>query len=371
MTIEERILKQIENAFVLQNTFGRTVGDLPAIAKGIYQIVPESHRVLIPEAIEIHIRQSENFPTPADILKILGCVQSFDQTYYRRLLEKQKGGYIGWGEQEYIRAYEKNCQASIGMHPDIKAAHLQLEGRGPVLAIENSANPELVDSEHADPLFELFWDCCPKKTNKPETKKIFMAIVNGLHHEAEQTSAEEIIEGMQYFRSAMRDTEDQYIKPPSSWLNESGWLNEHKGTKRTKWGWWRGTCYFADWLCERFLERGESHLPTSGLRWDWITHGPPLGHPECILDKPYLLDPDKQQAYDAVLEMYKPYDQFEGQVQSLIDRFGLMEEHEKKAIERYSNEWEYHSSKQVKKENTLLPWQRYKEDDCNEAEEVM
>ncbi len=370
MTIEERILKKLENAFVLQNTFGRTVDELPFIAKGLLNIVPEGHREFIPDAIDVHIRNSQNFPTPADILQILGCVNKFDTTYYRRLLEKQRGGYISFSEQEYLRDYEKNARKMNGIHPDIKAAHLQIGGQSPTLVIENSSETDVVESDQAEPLFELFWHYCPKKINKPETKTIFMSIINGTHPQAEKTLPEEIVEGMQYFKTAMRGTEDQYIKTPSSWLNESGWLNEHKGTQKVKWGWWRR--FRSDyWIQESMKKRIDihvEHLKLCDVKWDWLNFGPPPGHPEFFLfsamtiaEKDLDYVPNDYVYVETIIEKYKPENRFESQAQNLINRFGLLAEGEKLEIDEFEVCSRHSLNDEIRK-NELLPWQKLKKD---------
>lgn len=346
MTIEERVLKQIENAFIMQNRFGRDAKELPFIAKGMFDIVPISHRELIPDAIEVHIRNSKDFPTPNDILEILGLVKKFDKSYYLRLLEKQRNFEASFSEIAYIKSYEENSRNTVDGHPDLRPSLAAIAGPGEMLGIENKITKDLPDDCDYGKMFEVFWMACPKKINEPKTKNKFLGIVYGEDLDIEQTSPDEIIEGVWYYKKVVKDQEDKYIKSPVNWLNESGWCDEHKGFTKPKWGWWR---MYSDveWLREHRQKHHmgielERHSEANDIKWNWHMFGPPPGHPECFL---FEVDPNLHKLLDGK--------RFDEQVRNLIARFGLLEEPDKKAIPEFSNPY------LDKAKNKLLPWQRY------------
>lgn len=349
MTIEERVLKQIENAFIMQNRFGRDAKELPFIAKGMFDIVPISHRELIPDAIEVHIRNSKDFPTPNDILEILGLVKKFDKSYYLRLLEKQRNFDASFTEISYIKSYEENSRKTVDGHPDLRSSLVAIARPGELLGIEDKITKDLLDDCDYEKMFELFWMACPKKINEPKTKNKFLGIVYGEDPDIEQTSPDEIIEGVWYYKKVVKDQEDKYIKSPVNWLNESGWCDEHKGFAKPKWGWWR-ILSDTEWLIEYYQKLSlrttlERHSEANDSKWNWLIFGPPPGHPECLL---FEVDPNLHKLLDGK--------GFDGQVQKLIDRFGLLEEKDKKAIPRFTK----HYSSESK--NELLPWQRYEDE---------
>lgn len=342
-------MDKLEKAFLLQDTFGRQIDDLKYIAKALIEYVPQSHHELIPDAIDAHIKTSERFPTPSHILEILGLVKKFDKTYYLRLLEKQRSFDASFSEIAYIKSYEENSMNVLDGHPDLRSSLAAIAGPGEILGIENKITKNLSDGIDYEKMFEVFWMASPKKINEPKTKNKFLGIVYGEDPEIKQASPDEIIEGMWYYQKVVKDQEDKYVKSPVNWLNESGWLDEHKGFAKPKWGWWR-VFIDVEWLIENrqnchiklMLERQSEE---NDIKWNWHMFGPPPGHPECFL---FELDPN----------LHKPVDEkrFDEQVQNLIARFGLLEEEDKKAVPKVTK---FPFSI---KQNKLLPWQRYTEE---------
>lgn len=342
-------MDKLEKAFLLQDTFGRQIDDLKYIAKALIEYVPQSHQELIPDAIDAHIRSSERFPTPSHILEILGLVKKFDKSYYLRLLEKQRNFEAGFSEIAYIKSYEENSRNVLDGHPDLRSSLAAIAGPGEMLEIENKITKELSDGIDYGKMFEVFWMACPKKINEPKTKNKFLGIVYGEDPEIKQTSPDEVIEGMWYYQKVVKDQEDKYIKSPVNWLNESGWLDEHKGFAKPKWGWWRVfSCM--EWLIENRQNYHiklmlEKQSEVNDIKWNWYIFGPPPGHPEFFL---FEVDQNLHKLLDG--------ERFDEQVQKLIDRFGLLEEKDKKAIPKFTK----HYSRESK--NELLPWQRYEDE---------
>lgn len=71
--------------------------------------------------------------------------------------------------------------------------------------------------------FEEWWKLCPKKVDKDKAFKIFQTIL-----EKKKATIEELTEGMkQYFQKCVREnTEEHYIKHPSTWLNCGSWKDD-------------------------------------------------------------------------------------------------------------------------------------------------
>ena len=72
--------------------------------------------------------------------------------------------------------------------------------------------------------FEEWWKLCPKKVDKDKSFRKFNTIVAG-----KLATVEELTEGMRkYSQKCIREnTEDHFIKHPSTWLNSGCWKDEY------------------------------------------------------------------------------------------------------------------------------------------------
>lgn len=80
--------------------------------------------------------------------------------------------------------------------------------------------------------FEEWWKECPKKVSKDDAFRKFNTILAG-----NIATFDELMAGIKRYSEHCREenTENHYIKHPSTWLNQGCWKDEYKSEKRLEW----------------------------------------------------------------------------------------------------------------------------------------
>lgn len=73
--------------------------------------------------------------------------------------------------------------------------------------------------------FQVWWKEYPRKVSKIDAQKSFEKII-----QAGQASFDELLQGAKQYAEYCREqnTEEKYIKHPSTWLNQGCWSDEHE-----------------------------------------------------------------------------------------------------------------------------------------------
>lgn len=100
---------------LVQRTYGKQAAELPAVVKVFMSDLAEYSPEDVIAAIAKWRLTKPEFPTPADIRKLLNPEPVFDYAVYSRLVAKAKADGASMSDREwrYIREYEENAMKGM------------------------------------------------------------------------------------------------------------------------------------------------------------------------------------------------------------------------------------------------------------------
>lgn len=102
------IIAQLGACLAVQRTYGKQAADIQVVAKIFIDDLKDYSANEVVNAISKWRKSSPEFPTPADIIKLLDPAPKFDKSVYISL-NKRRGDFTQYSwEYDYLKAYEAN-----------------------------------------------------------------------------------------------------------------------------------------------------------------------------------------------------------------------------------------------------------------------
>lgn len=99
---------------VVQRTYGKQGGDLQTMVNVFCEVLKDCEPEDVVKAMEVWMRKSPEFPTPADIRQIIKPEPQFSKEVYISIQERRKRGeFITDDEIRYERRYRSNMMKGI------------------------------------------------------------------------------------------------------------------------------------------------------------------------------------------------------------------------------------------------------------------
>jgi len=117
MERSKEILRLLGGCFNAQKTYGQDPSKIKGITKVFEAILSEYPLKSITAAFMTHLKQSVDFPTPADIVSILDPKESLDKPTYiqaKKWLAENKDAVFSLKERDcldYVRRYEEETMS--------------------------------------------------------------------------------------------------------------------------------------------------------------------------------------------------------------------------------------------------------------------
>ena len=106
-TEKKEIASALAACMSTQRTYGKQANELSVTVKTFCMVLSEYSAVDIVDAIKYWLRSKQEFPTPADIHRLITGEVELDSRIYSRLVSTMRTGqHLSTDEWNYIKAYE-------------------------------------------------------------------------------------------------------------------------------------------------------------------------------------------------------------------------------------------------------------------------
>lgn len=191
----------------------------------------------------------------------IGCVVKYkclcQQMEVEELNEKQLKLNFSWKERQFLikhfllsGQFEDNSRTVLGQSEDKVGTILGqsedkpsnfLSSKNNDLTIYNNINnintrqeekrkeKKKYKKRNFEEEFATWWKECPRKVSKLDAEKSFYRLL-----ESGSVTFEELLSGMKRYAEYCRDKDEQFIKHPSTWLNQGCWVDEYKDKQKAE-----------------------------------------------------------------------------------------------------------------------------------------
>ena len=163
------------------------------------------------------------------------------------LNEKQLKSNFSWKERQFLvkhfsiqEQFEDNSRTVSEQNEDNSGNFLSSENND--LAIYNNIynintrqeekrkeKKKINKKRNFEEEFSTWWKECPRKVSKLDAEKSFYRLL-----ESGSVTFDELLAGMKRYAEYCRDKDEQFIKHPSTWLNQGCWVDEYKDSQKTE-----------------------------------------------------------------------------------------------------------------------------------------
>jgi hypothetical protein len=159
---------------------------------------------------------------------------------YREMRNEEERREQNRESQARYKSKQRSAAVSTGKHESAQSAYAEADAEAEGEAIEHLSNAVGRDPVIDPPIRKKpskdwresfladFWPAYPRKVAKGAAEAAWFKLGSGLSREEEVALFNAVMDGLERWKLAHKDTEEDFIPHPATWINQRHWEDESR-----------------------------------------------------------------------------------------------------------------------------------------------